>query len=74
ADQLRKAIGDSFSAKYKNVEVTFKGDIVDATELAEVDGHKTPTVDFTILVQLQTGVDESTPVPKPKVKRQIPQA
>jgi hypothetical protein len=68
AEQLRKAISESFSSKYKNVNVSFKGDIGDANEVAVLDGQQLPTVDFTILVQLQAGEEEAPP-PKLKSKK-----
>ncbi len=62
AEDLRKAIGDNFSAKFKNVTSTFKGNMEDTTETVKLDGHAMQTVEFTIVVQLQTG-EEAAPKP-----------
>jgi hypothetical protein len=59
AEELRKALGDSFSSKFKNVTSTFKGNIEDNTEKANLDGRTLPTVEFTIVVQLQYGEEEN---------------
>ncbi len=65
AEELRKALGESFASKFKNVTSAFKGNIEDNTEKAKLDGRVLPTVEFTIVVQLQYGEEA---VPKDKRK------
>jgi hypothetical protein len=65
AEELRKALADSFSAnsKYRNVTSVFKT-LDETTEIAKVAGRQLPTVEFTIFVQLDTGAEDAPPAAK----------
>lgn len=66
AEDLRTALADKFSPKYKNVTSNFKS-LEDGTELVMLDGRQVNTASFAINVQLQTGEDKPTaPVRKKK--------
>jgi hypothetical protein len=66
AEDLRTAIAEKFSPKYKNVTSTFKM-LEDGTEMVMLDGKQMATATFAINVQLYSGEEKSTaPVRKKK--------
>jgi hypothetical protein len=66
AEDLRTAMAEKFSPKYKNVTSTFKM-LEDGTETVMLDGKQMATATFAINVQLYTGEEKSTqPVRKKK--------
>ena len=56
AENLRTALAEKFSPKYKNVSSKFRM-LEDGTETVMLDGHQVPTATFAINVELQTGVE-----------------
>jgi hypothetical protein len=66
AEELRTALAEQFSPKYKNVTSTFKT-LEDGTELVMLDGRQVNTATFAINVQLYAGEDKpAAPVRKKK--------
>jgi hypothetical protein len=60
AEELRTAIAEKFSPKYKSVTSTFKT-LEDGTELVMLDGKQMATATFAINVQLFTGDEKAAP-------------
>ena len=62
---LRKALADTFSTnpKYRNVTSVFKA-LEEASETAKVGTRQLPTVELTIVVQLEAGEEDAPPPPK----------
>ena len=60
AEDLRRALNEKFTGKYKNVSVTFKS-LEDGKDNARLDGQLLPTALFSIALQMQTGEDEPAP-------------
>jgi hypothetical protein len=56
AEDLRTAIAEEFSKKYRNVSSTFRS-LEDGAETANLDGKTWPTATFAINVQLTAGED-----------------
>jgi hypothetical protein len=67
AEDLRTAIAEKLSPKYKTVSSTFKS-LEDGTEMVLLDGQQVPTANFAINVQLTTG-EEAAPAPATRKKR-----
>ncbi len=67
AEELRTAIADKFSPKYKNVTSTFRL-LEDGTETVLLDGKPMNTATFAIQVQLYTGEDKTAAAPLRKKK------
>lgn len=66
AEELRTALAEQFSPKYKNVSSAFKT-LEDGTELVMLDGKQANTATFAINVQLYVGEEKPTaPVRKKK--------
>ena len=65
AEELRTAIAEKFSPKYKNVSSTFKT-LEDGTEMVMLDGKQMATATFAITVQLFTGEEKIAPPPRKK--------
>jgi hypothetical protein len=65
AEEMRTAIVDKLSPQYKNVSSTFKT-LEDGTEMVMLDGKQVGTATFAIVVQLYTGEEKATPVPRKK--------
>ncbi len=65
AEELRTAIADKFSTKYKNVTSTFKM-LEDGTEMVMLDGKQMATATFAINVQLYSGDDKAALQPRRK--------
>jgi len=59
AEDLRTAIAEEFSKKYRNVTSTFRS-LEDGAESARLDGKTWPTATFSINVQLVAGEDLGT--------------
>ena len=60
AEDLRTAIAERLSPKYKNVTSTFKT-LEDGTETTTLDGKQVSTATFAILVQLNFGEEKVAP-------------
>ncbi len=65
AEELRTAIADKLSSKYKNVTSTFKT-LEDGTETVMLDGKQVSTATFAITVQLFVGEEKKAPAPRGK--------
>jgi hypothetical protein len=65
AEDLRTAIAERLSSKYKNVSSTFKT-LEDGTEMVMLDGKQVSTATFAIIVQLYTGEEKKAPPPRGK--------
>jgi len=65
AEDLRTAIADRLSLRYKSVTSTFKT-LEDGTEMMMLDGKQVGTASFAIVVQMVTLDDKSTPNRKKK--------
>jgi len=61
AEKFRQNLGDLLGKKYRNVVVTFRGDLVVGKETVTLDGKEVPTATFGINVQIQKG--DATPAP-----------
>jgi hypothetical protein len=59
AEDLRTAIVEKFSPRYKNVTSTFKT-LEDGTEMVMLDGKQVGTATFAIIVQLSVGDDKQS--------------
>jgi hypothetical protein len=58
AEDLRTAIADRLSPRYKNVTSTFKT-LEDGTETVALDGKQVGTATFAIVVQLYSGDEKA---------------
>jgi len=67
AEDLRTAIAEKFSAKYKNVSSKFRS-LEDGTEMIALDGKQVPTATFAINVDLYSG-EEHVAAPPPRKKK-----
>lgn len=65
AEDLRRALTERFSAKYKNVTAKFES-LDDGKDLARLDSQQLPTAIFSINLQMQTGEEEAPPPPPRK--------
>lgn len=65
AEEMRTAIVEHLSPHYKNVSSKFKT-LEDGTETVVLDGRQVGTATFAIVVQLYTGEEKATPVPRKK--------
>jgi hypothetical protein len=65
AEELRTAIADRLSPRYKNVTSTFKS-LEDGTEMVTLDGRQVGTATFAITVQLYTGEEKKGPPSRTK--------
>ena len=63
AEEMRMAIVEKLSPRYKNVSSTFKT-LEDGTEMVMLDGKQVGTATFAIVVQLYTGEEKATPAPR----------
>jgi len=70
AEDLRKALSDRLSAKFKNVTSAFKS-LEDSNEQVKINGKPQKTVDFMINVQLQVGEEAPTPPPVTRKKKSV---
>ena len=59
AEDLRTAIAEELTKRYRNVSSTFRS-LEDGAESARLDGKTWPTATFSINVQLAAGVDNGT--------------
>ena len=66
AEDLRTAITEKLSPKFKTVTSNFKS-LEDGTEMVLLDGKQMPTASFAINVQMTTG-EELAPPPAPRRK------
>jgi len=64
AEDLRTALAETFTPKFKNVTSTFKT-LEDGAEMVMLDGKQVPTATFAISVQLSFGAESAaTPAPR----------
>jgi Tfp pilus assembly protein PilN len=68
AEDLRTAIAEHLTPKYKAVTSSFKS-LEDGTEMVLLDGRQMPTASFAINVQLTTAGEEPAPPPVARKKR-----
>lgn len=68
AEDLRTAIAEAFSPKYKGVTSTFKT-LEDGVEPVVFDGKPVPTATFTIAVQIPLIDEKSLATPPPRKRR-----
>jgi len=71
AEDLRTAIAEEFSKKYRNVTSIFRS-LEDGAESARLDGKTWPTATFSINVQLTAGDETGGPVAVRKAAKQKP--
>jgi hypothetical protein len=72
AEDLRTAIAEEFSKKYRNVTSIFRS-LEDGAESARLDGKTWPTATFSINVQLSAGGETGTaPVAARRTPKQKP--
>ena len=68
AEDLRTALADTFTPKFKPVTSTFRA-LEDGSEMVMLDGRQVPTATFAITVQMPLGEDKSAATPAPRRKR-----
>jgi hypothetical protein len=68
AEDLRRALAEKFTPKYKNVSATFRS-LEDGKDMARLDGQQLPTALFAINLQMVTGEEDAPPPPPKRVAK-----
>jgi Tfp pilus assembly protein PilN len=68
AEDLRLSLVENLSKNYKNVTAAFR-QLEESQDHASLDGKDWPTATFAITIQLQSGEEATTPVPRVPRKR-----